>query len=148
MRTRVRAAQKLWFVPVTESLDGLNTSEIYGTPIEKRFGVSVSTDEADRQANGLVPEYDRYCHCYQMDFSPEIGTMVFVDVVPSLDDSGELTYTEETVTKLNGDPRLDENGNAITVRKYDTLPDYRIIEVRQTQKGNVKRFLFKKVNQE
>lgn len=145
MRTRLRAAQKLWFVTVTESIDGMNTSETYSKPIQKRFGVSVSTDEADRESNGLVPIYDRYCHCYQKSFCPEIGNMVFIDVTPSLDENGELTYTETPVLKPSGEPRLDADGNPIMVRKYDTLPDYRIVEVRQTQKGNVKRFLFKKV---
>lgn len=147
MRTRIRAAQKVWFVTVSESLDGLNTGEIYGKPVVKKVGVSVSTDEADRDSNGLIPVYDRYSHCYDKSFLPEIGDMAFIDVVPELDENGELVYTEEAVLKPNGEPRLDGNRNPITVRKYATKPDYRIIEVRQTQKGNVNRFLYKKVNQ-
>lgn len=145
MRGLVRKRQQVWFVSVTESNDGISTLQHFGKPELRNMNVSATVGDVRTFGDGFYPEYDRYITCYDKNFLPVVGTMVFVDVEPEIGPDGYLVQNDTPLYKLDGTPRLDEYGNVRVDKNYKTLPDYRIERVLHTQKGTVTRFMLKKV---
>lgn len=145
MRGLLRKRQWVWFVAPSESNDEITTLATYDKPVKKYLNVSATAGSVRRFNDGFYPEYDRYITSYDPDFLPEVGTMVFVDVVPEIGEDGYLVKEGKPLYKLDGTPRLDDYGNVRTDESYSTMPDYRVERVLHTKKGTVTRFMLKKV---
>ena len=145
MRGLMRNRQRVWFVTPKESNDDITTVATYGKPEMKYLNVSATAGDVRKFGDGFYPEYDRYITSYDPDFLPEVGTMVFVDVVPEIGSDGYLAKEGGPLLRLDGTPRLDDYGNIRTDERYKTNPDYRVERVLHTQKGTVIRFMLKKV---
>ena len=128
MRSRSRDRQKIWFVTVTEKKVGIDTVQEYGKPIMKKMAVSSGTGQPGQVSAGLVVDYDREITSYDKSLRGVIreGDAVFVDVKPQLNDYGTLTMGDDGYTPV-------------------TPPDYRILAIFSTSKGNVDVFGIKKV---
>lgn len=140
MRARRRDLQKVWFVTFEETAIGMNTAKIYGKPVMKKLSVSATSGLSLAMGAGLGLRYSRYITCYDRDYKEycQEGVMVFVDREPSLNKDGELIFEKEY--------HIDEDGEEIIDKLvYETEPDYMIMELIDTQKGNVARFGIKKV---
>lgn len=118
MRSRVRDRQKVWWVSIEEVHDEIDTYTNYGKPIMKKQTVSTTAGSSAEISAGLVPEYDREVVSYDRDFKPVEGTLLFVDVVPQLDEEGNLIMGDDGITPV-------------------TVPDYRLVKIFDTQRGNV-----------
>lgn len=145
MRSLVRDKQPIWFCDVSESLDGIDTVKTYSDPIKKYFTVSATAGWVNNSGSGWILNYDRQVVCYERDFRPPEGTMLFVDVVPEIDADGHLKTIDVQDVDANGNPALDEDGDPITYKKYVTEPDYIIKKIYNTQRGTVARFGISKV---
>lgn len=121
LRSPVRDRQKVWFSRVTEKKDGIDTIQEYTKPIMKRFTVSATSGTPEEISAGIVPNYDRYITSYDRTFNPQEGDLVFVDIEPALDRNGNLEIGADRHT-----PK--------------TPPDYRIVKILDTKKGNVARY--------
>lgn len=129
MRSRGRDRQKIWFVTVTEKKVGIDTVQEYGKPIMRRLAVSSGTGQPGQVSAGLVVDYDREVVAYKHDGLRGVireGDAVFVDVEPQLNDDGTLTMGDDGYTPV-------------------TPPDYRILAIFSTSKGNVDVFGIKRV---
>ena len=128
MRSPVRDRQKVFFVTVTEKKVGIDTVQEYGKPIMKKMAVSSGTGQPGQVSAGLVVDYDREITSYDKSLRGVIreGDAVFVDVKPQLNDYGTLTMGDDGYTPV-------------------TPPDYRILAIFSTSKGNVDVFGIKKV---
>lgn len=118
MRSRVRDRQKVWWVSIEEVHNGIDTYTKYNKPIMKKQTVSATAGSSAEISAGLVPEYDREVVSYDRNFKPVEGTLLFVDVVPKLDEEGNLIMGDDGVTPV-------------------TVPDYRLVKIFDTQRGNV-----------
>ena len=118
MRSRVRDRQKVWWVSIEEVHDGIDTYTKYSKPIMKKQTVSATAGSSAEISAGLVLEYDREVVSYDRNFKPVEGTLLFVDVVPQLDEEGNLIMGDDSVTPV-------------------TVPDYRLAKIFDTQHGNV-----------
>lgn len=125
-RSPVRDRQKVWFTRISEKNVGIDTVKEYGKPIMKKFTVSATSGTSEEISAGLVPSYDRYITSYDRTFKPTEGDLVFVDVEPELDKEGNLVMGEDGYTPV-------------------TSPDYRLVKILDTQKGNVARYGISKV---
>ena len=128
MRSRSRDRQKIYFVTVTEKKVGIDTVQEYGKPIMKKMAVSSGTGQPGQVSAGLVVDYDREIISYDKSLRGVIreGDAVFVDVEPKLNDDGTLTMGDDGYTPV-------------------TPPDYRILAIFSTSKGNVDVFGIKRV---
>ena len=128
MRSRGRDRQKIWFVTVTEKKVGIDTVQEYGKPIMKKMAVSSGTGQPGQVSAGLVVDYDREIISYDKSLRGVIreGDAVFVDVEPKLNDDGTLNMGDDGYTPV-------------------TPPDYRILAIFSTSKGNVDVFGIKRV---
>lgn len=128
MRSRGRDRQKIWFVTVTEKKVGIDTAQEYGKPIMKNMAVSSGTGQPGQVSAGIVVDYDREITSYDKSLRGVIreGDAVFVDVEPQLNDDGTLTVSDDGYTPV-------------------TPPDYRILAIFSTSKGNVDVFGIKRV---
>lgn len=148
MRSRKKDLQSVWFVTFEETGIGMNTAKIYGKPIEKKLSVSATSGLALATGAGLGLRYSRYITCYDRNYQEYCreGVMAFVDRVPSLDKNGELIVEKEYEKDNDGNIILDDDGEPTLERiTYETEPDYMIMEIIDTQRGNVARFGIKKV---
>ena len=84
----------------------------------KKQTVSATAGSSAEISAGLVPEYDREVVSYDRSFKPVEGTLLYVDVVPQLDEDGSLVMGDDGVTPV-------------------TVPDYRLVKIFDTQRGNV-----------
>lgn len=125
-RSPIRERQKIWFSTVKEVALGIDTIEKYSKPIMKKMTVSAGTGMPGQISAGLVVDYDRELINYDHSFVPEEGNVLWVDVEPQLDTSGNLVMAADKITPL-------------------TPPDYRITQVFRTQKGSVDVFGIKKI---
>ena len=125
MRSRIRDRQKVWFCNVNECQDSIDTVLAYSKPEIKKMNVSESSGSVSSLGSGFQLDYSKTITCFQKSFYPEVGTRVFVDVVPKLDKDGLLAKNE------NGD--------------YITEPDYLIRRIIDNQKGIVKYFMLEKM---
>lgn len=121
MRSLVKQKQKVWFCAVTESVNGLDRKKIYGKPVMKMFTVSWGSGDMQFTGGGIIEDYDRQIVCFDRSFNPVVGTMVYIDVVPSID---------PTTGYLTAD---------------SVKPDYIVTKIIDTQKGLNSRICVKKV---
>ena len=129
MRSRFRDKQDIWVCSIKEQLDGLDKISKYSKPVKFRKTVSTTSGTPEEISAGIVPAYDRYITSFTEDFNPTEGDLVFIDVVPKLDESGELIMCDDGITPI-------------------VCPDYVIKKTLATQKGNVRRFGVKKYGKE
>ena len=118
MRSRLRDRQKVWWVSIEEAHDGIDTYTKNKKPIRKKKTFSATAGSSAEISAGLVPEYDREVVSYDRNFKPVEGTLLFVDVVPQLDEEGNLVMGDDGVTPV-------------------TATDYRLVKIFDTQRGNV-----------
>lgn len=126
MRSPSRLKQKIWFSKIKEVIEGIDTVQRYSKPIMKRFTVSATAGTPEEIAAGIVPTYDRYITSFDKDFNPEEGNLVFVDIEPVLDDSGNLVMSEDGITPV-------------------TPPDYMLRKIIDSQKSKVARYGISKI---
>lgn len=125
MRGRVRQRQDVWYATISVDQDGISSITKYSTPIKKKQSVSSTSGTPLEISPGIAPTYDRYITNFDRTFNPEEGTMVWVDVIPELNENGELKMEDDGITPI-------------------TPPDYRLEKRLATQKGNISRFGIKK----
>lgn len=121
MRSLVKQRQKVWFCSVTEVNDGLDRKRLYSKPDEKRMTVSWGTGDMKFEGSGIVEDYDRQITCFDRSFNPPVGTMVYIDTVPSID---PITF------------ELTEDS---------PKPDYIVVKIIDTKAGLNSRICVKKV---
>ncbi len=121
MRSPMSQRQKIWFASITEKQDGMDTVNEYSKPVMKLLAVSATSGTPDEIAAGLVPTYDRYITSYDKDFRPQEGDVLWVDVVPDIDENGSLSMKPDGYTPV-------------------TPPDYVLKKVIATQRGIVNRY--------
>ncbi len=126
MRSRTRDRQDIWFSTVTEKKIGIDTIQEYAKPVKKRMSVSTGTGLPGQVSAGLVVDYDREILNYDHDFLQVEGNVVWVDVIPDIDDEGNLVMSDDEVTPT-------------------VPPDYRITQIFRTAKGHVDVFGIKKI---
>ncbi len=129
MRSPVRDRQKVWWVTIEEIHEGIDNIIKYGKPEMRKQTVSATSGTPEEIAAGIVPNYDRYVTHYKSKskpFNPVEGMGLFVDVEPKLDEEGNLVMGEDGYTLV-------------------TVPDYRLVKILDTQKGNVARYGISKV---
>lgn len=124
MRNLIRQSQDLYFSVKTMGFDGIDEVSEYSKPEKHKFSVSASSTTVEQYASGIVPDYERYITSFDRTFQPIEGMQVWVDVVPELNDDGDLV--------------LDMNGNPTV------MPDYTLRRKVDTKMGNVARYLIKK----
>lgn len=115
MRSLQRRKQDMWFVQRSLDTMSLGNTYTYTKPIHKRYSVSPTSGSVYEGYFGVLPTYDRYIICYEHDFIPEEGTMVYIDKKPEIGDDGYLVLGND------GEP---------TVK-----PDYTVSKIARTEKG-------------
>lgn len=131
MRSRSRDKQRVWFAKFKERQDGIDTIQEWSEPIMAKLTASTTSGTPDEIAAGVVPEYDRYLTYHKLphgccSLNLEEGMSVWVDVVPQLDDEGNLVMDEDGVTPV-------------------TPPDYTLKKILDSQKSIVARFGISKI---
>lgn len=125
MRSLKRQQQQVWFSKIHERLDGIDTIKEWDKPIMVKMTCSVTSGTPEEIAAGIVPDYDRYLTYHKSRFKPSLGLeegmSVWVDVVPELDEGGNLILGDDGVTPI-------------------TPPDYILKRILTTQKGIVERY--------
>lgn len=128
-RNSVRDRQKVWWVTIEEIHEGIDNIIKYGKPEMLKQTVSATSGTPEEIAAGIVPNYDRYVTHYKSKskpFNPVEGMGVFVDIEPEMDEEENLAMSEDGYTPV-------------------TPPDYRLVKILDTQKGNVARYGISKV---
>lgn len=126
MRSPVKDRQPVYFSAITEKKVGIDTIQEYNKPIMKQFTVSATSGTPEELSAGIVPTYERYITSYDRNFKPQEGDLVFVDVDPKLDESGNLILSDDGYTPV-------------------TPPDYRIEKILDTKRGRVARYGISKI---
>lgn len=126
MRSRGRQRQKMYFVPVTESADGIDTVMTYGTPVPKWLFISETHNLPNHYGSGITPTYGRYIFCYKHSNLFQVGCQVYIDKEPELDANGELVIDSQT-----GFPTV--------------MPDYVIVRIIASKHGRVFQMGVKKI---
>ena len=126
MRGRKRSLQKVWWVEIEELKDGIDTTIKYGKPKLYWQSVSATSGTPEEISAGIIPNYDRYVTSYDRRFSPEEGMQLFVDREPQIDSDENLVMDEDGITPI-------------------TLPDYRMVRILDTKRGNVARYGISKI---
>lgn len=130
MRNATRRKQKIWFVKRTVDDSTMSHTYVYDKPIMRRFSVSTTGNSPIEENFGILPAYVRYFVAYaNRDIADlEEGMYMYVDVIPEINDQGEL------VLDASGEP---------TVK-----PDYLLHRIYQTQKGTISRIYIKNLAHE
>lgn len=113
----------------TQTEIGLSLVDVYGTPEMHRATVSLTSGTPQGWSFGFLADYDRYLTTHEKDWIPEEGSAAWIDVVPSLDDNGELVTT------------TDADGNTV----YTTPPDYIVKRLNYSQKSPITKVWLKKL---
>lgn len=116
----------MYFVPVTESADGIDTVFTYGTPVKHRFFISETHNLPNHYGSGITPTYGRYIFLYDRSQLFQVGTQVFIDREPELDANGDLVIDSQT-----GFPT--------------TVPDYIVVRIIASKHGRVFQMGVKKI---
>lgn len=156
MRDLLRGKQDVWFCEITEKVVGIDTVKIYSKPIHKKMSVSATSGVVNYWGAGSNIAYDRYITSYERDFHPKEGMGVFVDVMPILNEEGELITVSNSIDGnidiCDGGILADYstgdivNGNEDDeTYEYKTTPDYILNRILDTQRGTVARYGIKKV---
>lgn len=101
MRNATRRKQDIWFVERTKDESGMDPVWIYSKPIKKRFSVSSTSGTPQEDYYGFLETYSRYAICYERNFLPKVGTLVYVDKAPELN-SDKTLKTDD----LTGEPTV------------------------------------------
>lgn len=132
MRSLKRQQQKVWFSQVHERLDGIDTIQEWDKPVMIKMTCSVTSGTPEEIAAGIVPDYDRYLTYHKSRFKSHLplveGMAVWVDVIPELDESGNLVLGDDGVTPI-------------------TPPDYTLKRILDTKKGDVARYGIVKIKE-
>lgn len=125
MRSLKRQQQQVWFSKIHERLDGIDTIQECDKLIMVKMTCSVTSGTPEETAAGIVPDYDRYLTYHKSKFKPSLGLeegmAVWVDVIPELDENGNLVMGDDEVTPV-------------------TPPDYTLKRILDTKKGDVVRY--------
>lgn len=130
MRSLKRQQQEVWFSKMHERLDGIDTIQEWDKPIMVKMTCSVTSGTPEEIAAGIVPDYDRYLTYYKLRFKQplglEEGMAVWVDVIPELDENGNLVMGDDELTPV-------------------VPPDYTLKRILGTQKGDITRYGISKI---
>lgn len=132
MRSRSRDKQKVWFAKFTERQDGIDTIQEWSKPIMAKLTASATSGTPEETSAGIVPDYDRYLTYHKLKHSCcnrlelEEGMTVWVDLIPQIDEEGNLVMLEDGVTPV-------------------TPPDYVVKKILQSQKQSVVRYGIAKI---
>lgn len=131
MRSCKKQQQYVFFSSFRERLDGIDTIQEWGKPIMVKMTCSVTSGTPKEIAAGIVPDYDRYLTYHKSRFKPPLGLdegmAVWVDVIPELDENGNLVMSVDEVTPV-------------------TPPDYTLKRILDTKKGDVARYGIKSIS--
>lgn len=138
MRSRMVDLQDVWVCNFEERNISLDRVKIYGKPRKIRASVSATSGSVLGFGAGMSLQYDRYFTVFKdqhknYDGTIEEGNMCFIDVDPVLDEDGFLVVEEVE----------DESGAKFP--QYTTPPDYMIQKILDTKRGEVVRYVIKKV---
>ena len=120
MRGLKRQKQAVYWSRVTETLDGIDTTQIYQKPEKHLLSVSATAGTPEELSAGYIPDYDRYITCFDRTFQPQVADVFWIDRKPELDEGGNLILNDDGVLAVS--------------------PDYRLKKILDTQKGNVARY--------
>ena len=128
MRSRQRDKQNIWFSKISENHDDIDTVITYEKPIMKKMTVSSTSGTAEEISAGIVPNYDRYITSYDRSFCDyaEEGVVCWVDSDPEFNQDGALRMEDDEITPV-------------------TMPDYKILKIIDTKKGNIARYGISKI---
>lgn len=130
MRSLKSQQQKVWFSKIHERLNGIDTIQEWDKPIMVKMTCSVTSGTPEEIASGIVPDYDRYLTYYKSRFKQplglEEGMSIWVDVVPELDENGNLVMGDDELTPV-------------------VPPDYTLKRILNTQKGDIARYGISKI---
>lgn len=127
MRGLKRQKQSVYWSKVTEELDGIDTVPTYSQPQSFKFSVSSTAGTPEEISAGIVPDYDRYITSFDRDFKPKEGDVFWIDVIPKLDEDGNLILEDDIPV---------------------VMPDYRLKKILDTQRGNIARYGISKIGTE
>lgn len=131
MRSLKRQQQEVWFSQIHERLDGIDTIQEWDKPVMVKMTCSVTSGTPEEIAAGIIPDYDRYLTYHKSRFKPSLplkeSMAVWVDVIPELDESGNLVMGDDGVTPV-------------------TPPDYTLKRILDTKKGDVARYGIKSIS--
>lgn len=126
MRSLSRMKQNIWHARMEETQDGIDTVLSYSKPEKLKLPVSATAGTPEEMSAGIVPTYDRYITSYDRSLDFKETDVFLIDVVPEVDDNGNLVMQEDGVTPV-------------------TPPDYTLKKLLVTQKGKVFRFGISKI---
>lgn len=115
MRSLQRRKQNIWFVHRERDDSRLEQIYVYDKPIKKYYSVSPTSGTPFESYYGVIPSYDRYIVCFEHDYIPKEGTLVYIDRVPEIDANGNLVIGEDLAPTV--------------------LPDYVVSKNARTKKG-------------
>lgn len=118
--------QNIWHARMEEKQDGIDTVLSYSKPNKHRMTVSATAGTPEEMAAGIVPIYDRYITSYDRNLDFKETDVFWIDVVPKIDDDGNLVMQEDGITPV-------------------TPPDYTLKKLLVTQKGKVLRYGISKI---
>lgn len=127
MRGLKRQKQSVYWSKVTEELDRIDTVPSYSQPQSFKFSVSSTAGTPEEISAGIVPDYDRYITSFDRVFKPEEGDVFWIDVIPKLDEDGNLILEDDIPV---------------------VMPDYRLKKILDTQRGNIARYGISKIGAE
>lgn len=127
MRGLKRQKQSVYWSKVTEELDRIDTVPSYSQPQSFEFSVSSTAGTPEEISAGIVPDYDRYITSFDRDFKPKEGDVFWIDVIPKLDEDGNLILEDDIPV---------------------VMPDYRLKKILDTQRGNIARYGISKIGAE
>lgn len=130
MRSLKRQQQDVWFSKIHERLDGIDTIQEWDKPIKVKMTVGVSSGNPEEIAAGIVPDYDKtlvyHKSRYKHSLGLEEGMSVWVDVIPELNESGNLVMGDDEVTPV-------------------MPPDYTLKKILDTKNGDIARYGISKI---
>lgn len=122
-----RQQQKVWVTVATKKeieQDGLPTGEFFNyltKPEMYKLSVSATAGNPQVLEAGVVIDYDREITSFNKKLKLNVGDLLFIDVIPEIDNEGELVLSDDNMTPV-------------------TPPDYIVKKVLDTQVSNVARY--------
>lgn len=127
MRGKKGLKQDIWATKSEKKdilINGKKTGEkydVYSKPVKYRCSVSATAGAPEETSAGIMPKYDREITVFNRSALLCEGMLVFIDILPQLDDNGELVLKKEY-----GEPV--------------TKPDYFVEKAIRTQKSRVAQY--------
>lgn len=126
MRSLSRVKQNIWQARFEELQEGIDSIPSYSALKKYKMVVSATAGTPEEMAAGVVPNYDRYITSYDRNLGFKETDVFWIDVVPQVDDNGNLVMQEDGITPV-------------------TPPDYTLKKLLVTQKGKVFRYGLSKI---